>query len=454
MAKAYEVNFDGLVGPTHNYAGLSFGNVASAKSRDDNSNPKEAALQGLTKMRLLSDMGIKQAVLPPHERPHLKTLRKLGFVGSDEEIIRQASREEPEIFASVVSASSMWTANAASISPSADTRDGKVHITVANLENKFHRSIEAETTDRILSEIFKGDAFKIHEALPNGANFGDEGAANHTRLCTSYGDPGLEIFTYGRYSLSTSRLAKIKPIKYPGRQTFEASSSIARSHQLNPEKTIFAQQGPHAIDQGVFHNDVISVGNGNVFLYHEMSFVTTSKVIREIENRFEAEMHFIKVKSDNLTVRESVGCYLFNSQLVTLPKLEDSQGENDMALIAPIECNESKKVRDLISSIIEDDNPIKKVHYINLKQSMRNGGGPACLRLRVALTKSELKSINQGVILTDDLYHSLREWVMKHYREELTREDLCDPQLYEENKRALDELTQLLKLGSIYDFQK
>ena len=26
---AYEVNFDGLVGPTHNYAGLSYGNVAS-----------------------------------------------------------------------------------------------------------------------------------------------------------------------------------------------------------------------------------------------------------------------------------------------------------------------------------------------------------------------------------------------------------------------------------------
>ena len=29
----YEINFDGLVGPTHHYAGLSFGNEASTKTK-------------------------------------------------------------------------------------------------------------------------------------------------------------------------------------------------------------------------------------------------------------------------------------------------------------------------------------------------------------------------------------------------------------------------------------
>ena len=74
-----ETNFDGLVGPTHSYAGLSYGNVASARNQGAAGNPRKAALQGLAKMEAVAALGLVQGVLPPHERPHVPTLRALGF---------------------------------------------------------------------------------------------------------------------------------------------------------------------------------------------------------------------------------------------------------------------------------------------------------------------------------------------------------------------------------------
>ena len=149
-----EANFDGLVGPTHNYAGLSFGNVASFSNANAVSNPKEAAKQGLQKMKALSDMGMVQGVLAPQERPDIATLRRLGFAGSDAKVLEQAAAQAREVFLACCSASSMWTANAATVSPSADTADGRVHFTPANLTNKFHRSLEPQVTGNILKATF------------------------------------------------------------------------------------------------------------------------------------------------------------------------------------------------------------------------------------------------------------------------------------------------------------
>src|ERR1700737_3835048 len=108
-----EYNFDGLVGPTHNYAGLSRGNLASARHEGQVAPPKEAALQGLAKMRLVSSLGAGQAVLPPHPRPSLRTLRALGFHGSDEEVIARAATSDELLLRLCSSASAMWAANAA-----------------------------------------------------------------------------------------------------------------------------------------------------------------------------------------------------------------------------------------------------------------------------------------------------------------------------------------------------
>ena len=85
---------------------------------------------------------------------------------------------------------------------------------------------------------------------------------------------------------------------------------------------------------------------------------------------------------------------------------------------------------------------------------MCNGGGPACLRLRVALNEKELQATNQHSLMNNELYTLLKDWINKHYRDRVSESDLADPQLLLENRQALDELTQIMKLGSIYSFQQ
>ncbi|MCY1351174.1 N-succinylarginine dihydrolase [compost metagenome] len=444
---AYEVNFDGLVGPTHNYGGLSYGNVASQSNSQAASNPKEAALQGLGKMKALMEMGFKQGVFAPQERQDVAALRSLGFSGTDAEVIAQAAKEAMPLLAACSSASSMWTANSCTVSPSADTADGRVHFTAANLNCKFHRSIEHPTTSRVLGAMFANDRFFAHHAaLPAVGQFGDEGAANHTRFCKGYGDAGVEFFVFGR-SAFDARFPS--PQRYPARQTLEACQAVARLHGLGAEGVVYAQQNPAVIDQGVFHNDVISVGNGEVLFYHEDAFLETDKVLAELDSklgkrggRFQA----VRVPRSAVGVEDAVRSYLFNSQLL-------SRADGSMLLIVPEECRGNANVWNYLNELTSGQGPIREVKVFDLKQSMQNGGGPACLRLRVALKEDELAAVNPGVIMTPALHATLTAWVEKHYRDRLSESDLADPQLLVECRTALDELTQILKLGAVYPFQ-
>ena len=442
--KSQEVNFDGLVGPTHNYSGLAAGNVASERSAHAVSNPRAAAKQGLRKMKLLHDLGVPQGVLPPQERPAVDVLRRLGFVGRDQYVLHNAQRHDPELLAACCSASSMWAANAATVCPSSDSADGKVHFTPANLRSNFHRAIEAPTTARVLEAIF-GDPMRFvhHHPLPKVALFGDEGAANHTRLCASYGDLGVHLFVYGKRALDRSVSA---PERYPARQTLEASQAIARLHHLDAARVLFAQQSPAAIDAGVFHNDVIAVGNLRLFMFHEHAFVHQDALKRELEVKVGEGLRLIEVAATDITLEESVSTYFFNSQLVTLPT-------GKMALVVPEECKDTTRVWAYLQGLAGKHPEIERIESIDVRQSMRNGGGPACLRLRVVLTDDELQSINRRTLLDDGLFVRLNTWIDQHYRDRLDTADLGDPLLLEESRTALDELSQLLALGSVYPFQ-
>ncbi|AHB05794.1 N-succinylarginine dihydrolase [Pandoraea pnomenusa 3kgm] len=448
---AIEANFDGLVGPTHNYAGLSFGNVASANNANRVSNPREAALQGLAKMKALADLGYAQGVLPPQERPSVAMLRTLGFSGSDGAMIREAARTAPALLGAACSAASMWTANAATVSPSADTADGRVHFTAANLCSKLHRAIEHDTTSRVLRVAF-GDAshFAHHDALPGWPSLGDEGAANHTRLCGAYGERGVEFFVYGRDDLSSAPA----PRRFPARQTLQASQAIARLHGLAEDDVVFAQQHPDAIDAGVFHNDVIAVGNGNVLFCHAQAFVDQPAVLARLRERLAArgaELEVIEVSSDAVSLEDTVGSYLFNSQLLARPP--DAGG--GMRLVVPQECRERTAVWRYLESLVADDGPIRELHVFDLRESMRNGGGPACLRLRVVLTEQERRATHAGLWIDDARYAALTDWVKRHYRDRLAVSDLADPVLLDECRTALDDLTRLLGLGAdLYPFQR
>jgi succinylarginine dihydrolase len=444
---AYEMNFDGLVGPTHNYGGLSYGNVASQSNSQAASNPKEAAKQGLGKMKALMDMGFKQGVFAPQERQDVAALRSLGFSGTDAEVIAQAAKQSMPLLAAVSSASSMWTANSCTVSPSADTADGRVHFTAANLNCKFHRSIEHPTTSRVLRAMFNDERhFAHHAALPAVGQFGDEGAANHTRFCKGYGDAGVEFFVFGRSAFDSRFPA---PQRYPARQTLEACQAVARLHGLGDEGVVYAQQNPAVIDQGVFHNDVISVGNGEVLFYHQDAFLDTDKVLAEMSEKLArrgGNFQGVLVPRDAVSVDDAVRSYLFNSQLLT-------RADGSMLLIVPEECRNNANVWAYLQHLTSNGGPIREVKVFDLKQSMQNGGGPACLRLRVALKDQELAAVNPGVVMTPALFDTLNTWVDKHYRDRLAESDLADPQLLIECRTALDELTQILKLGSVYPFQ-
>jgi len=89
-----------------------------------------------------------------------------------------------------------------------------------------------------------------------------------------------------------------------------------------------------------------------------------------------------------------------------------------------------------------------------LRQSMRNGGGPACLRLGITLTAAERASVPARVFVDATLADELERWVCKHYRDRLVLNDLADPKFLDEVRVALDALTRLLELPGLYDFQR
>jgi succinylarginine dihydrolase len=321
-----------------------------------------------------------------------------------------------------------------------------VHITPANLLAQFHRSLETPTTARVLKKIFPDELrFVHHSPLPAAWPLADEGAANHMRLAAAHGGAGVELFIYGRRALDGNQQTR----KFIARQSLEASQSIARQHNLK-DSALFLQQTPRAVDAGAFHNDVVAVANLNVLLYHADAWIGTPAIVSRIRKALRsrgAELAAIEVDAHRVPLRDAIQSYLFNSQIVTLP-------DGSMALIAPHECRKTPSTRRFLQWLLTAQTPIRAVHYVEVRQSMRNGGGPACLRLRATLTDRELAGVHPGAVFTSALQEQLTHWINRHYRDSLVPRDLADPHLLEENRRALDELTVLLGLGSIYDFQK
>jgi succinylarginine dihydrolase len=437
-----EVQFDGLVGPTHNYAGLSPGNLASAANEGQPANPRRAAREGLAKMRFVRDLGVVQAVLPPHDRPSLGALRQLGFSGRDEDVLAAAAAGDALYLRLCASASPMWAANAATVAPSCDAADGRVHVTPANLQHMFHRSLEADVSTRVLRAIFSDpERFTVHDALAGGGQLADEGAANHTRLFTSRG--ALHLYAWGRRAWG----AALAPRRHPARQTREASEAIARRHGVDAARCLFPQQHPDGIDAGAFHTDVLAVGNGSFFMFHELAFLDGDSLELALRRALGEELQLVRVLDAELPVASAVAAYPFNSQVLSV-------AGGAMAIVAPEDAREDPPSRRFLERVVASGGPVRAIHYIDVRQSMRNGGGPACLRLRVPLTHDEIRALGAGVVLDDALYGALCAWVDRHYRDHLVPGDLADPELAREGMRALDELTHLLRLGSVYDFQR
>lgn len=411
-----EINFDGIIGPSHNYAGLSLGNLASASHAGDVSQPRAAALQGLAKMRHNLTLGLAQGFLLPLPRPNGRFLAQIGADGT----------ENPRLTAAAWSASSMWTANAATVSPAADTADGRCHLTAANLVTMPHRSQEWPDTVRQLRLAFADAAhFAVHDAVP--PCFGDEGAANHMRMGTSHAAPGLEIFVYG-----TSGGA------FPARQHVEASKAVARLHGLDPARTLFVEQNPAAIAAGAFHNDVVAVANERVLFTHELAFAEPEGTYAAIRAAL-PEAEIVVVPTEAVSLADAIKSYLFNAQLLTLPS-------GEMGLVIPTEAWEHPRVRAWLDGMLASNGPIRRVLPVDVRQSMANGGGPACLRLRVV---ADPATVDPRFLLDEAKADRIEAVIAAHWPEHIAAADVGSPALADQVIAARLALLEALNLGEL-----
>lgn len=412
-----EINFDGIVGPSHNYAGLSQGNLASTRNFGRVSRPREAALQGLAKMRLNLELGLSQGWFMPQDRPDERWLARLGTgMNSASAQLRYAA----------MSASSMWAANAATVSPAPDTADGRCHLTPANLVTMPHRSHEWTGTLAQLRLAFADAAhFAIHEPIP--APFGDEGAANHMRLCSSHAEPGVEVFVYG-----------LSGGPFPARQHFEASASVARLHGLDPTRTIFTQQSEAAIAAGAFHNDVVAVANENVLFAHVQAFEDRDAFYAILRDKL-PDVVIVEVPASAVSLADAISSYLFNAQLVTLPG-------GGMALILPGEAQATPSVWTWLQGMIAGNGPIRELHVADLRESMANGGGPACLRLRVV---ADPGAVDPRFLASPERIALAEQVVRQAWPEQIAPDDLASPSLWRAVQEARTALLQALDLGEL-----
>jgi succinylarginine dihydrolase len=411
-----EINFDGLIGPSHNYAGLSLGNLASSRNAGAASQPRAAALQGLAKMRANLALGLTQGLLLPHARPNHDWLAALGT---------DIEHAEAHLRACALSASPMWAANAATVSPAPDTVDGRCHLTVANLQTMAHRSHEWPGTFAQLRLAFAAPGFAVHAPIPSP--FGDEGAANHMRLCASHGAPGIEIFVYGRSGGP-----------FPARQHVEASKAVARLHGLDPERTMFVAQSKEAIAAGAFHNDVVAVANERVLFTHEQAFADKETFYADLR-RLMPEVEIVEVPASRVSLADAISSYLFNAQLLTPPS-------GEMTLVLPTEALETTSVWTWLEDHVAGNGPIRRLAPVDVRQSMANGGGPACLRLRVVCDPA---TVDPRFLLDSVRIDAIEALVARHWPESIAPDDLADPTLRAEIAAARVALLDMLGLAEL-----
>ena len=412
-----EINFDGLVGPSHNFAGLSLGNLAATANAGKLARPREAALQGLAKMRANLDLGLAQGIFVPAQRPDQRWLAALGT---------SMAQADAGLRANAMSASAMWAANAATVSPAPDTADGRCHLTVANLVTMPHRSHEwPDTLAQLRLAFADASRFAVHRPVP--PPFGDEGAANHMRLCEGHGAPGVEVFVYGEAGGP-----------FPARQHREASAAGARLHGLDPARTLFAQQSPDAIAAGAFHNDVVAVANERVLFAHEQAFADPAALFDALRERL-PEVEIVEVPAAAVSLADAISSYLFNAQLVTLP-------EGGMALILPTEAQANARVWAWLQDLVARNGPIRRLVPVEVRESMANGGGPACLRLRVVADPATV----DPRFLVDALRLDLIEAVVaQHWPQEIAPDDLGRPTLWAQVRTARSALLDALGLDEL-----
>jgi succinylarginine dihydrolase len=247
------------------------------------------------------------------------------------------------------------------------------------------------------------------------------------RLAPSHGEPGVEVFVYG-----------VSGGPFPARQHVEASRAVARLHRLDPARTIFAAQSEEAIAAGAFHNDVVAVANGPVLFAHEKAFADRDKLLDELAAKLPG-FELVEVPDAEVPLADAIRSYLFNAQLVTPP-------DGAMTLVAPTECRDTPSVAGWIERHLASNGAIRRVEFVDVRQSMANGGGPACLRLRVACDPA---TVDPRFLVDEAKLERMAEVISAHWPEEIAGADIQLPSLIRDVEAARLSLLDTLDLSGL-----
>ncbi len=412
--KHKQIFVDGIIGPTYHYGGMAVGNVLSQAHKHQESYPKKAALEGLEKMNQVRQLGCLQYVLPPLCKDVDRLLSLWGYEQGDmTSRLKALGYAHPYYLSALFSGASAWVANSCHITPSCDALDGICHITPANLVSCFHRHLDVDGYRDFLHQLFLNDElFQIYDPLP--VVYTDEGMANTIRL-SGGNELGLYLHVYGK------TLSQRFTRTFPARQTKEAFDRICYTHKRQDSMDI--QQSPFAIDAGVFHNDVIAFGSHNLLVLHEHAFDNQVDVLNSITDRYQSKygepLHVYEVSNEVLSLDEAVHTYFFNSQLILVEK-------NTFHLLIPSRAMSHSGVKKSLKRLSKLKGLSITVHEVSCEESIKNGGGPACLRFFSVLNKAEHKAINSKFLLTDEMYEQWFQFIQTHYPDTLSFDDLKD----------------------------
>jgi succinylarginine dihydrolase len=244
------------------------------------------------------------------------------------------------------------------------------------------------------------------------------------RLCESHGAPGIEVFVYGETGGP-----------FPARQRREASEAVARAHRLDPARTLFAQQSVAAIAAGAFHNDVVAVANERVLFAHELAFEDKAGFYAELSAKA-PWVEIVEVPASAVSLANAISSYLFNAQLVTLP-------DSTMALIVPGEARDTPAVWAYLTELVAGNGPIRRIECVDVRQSMRNGGGPACLRLRVVCDPAW---VDPRFLVDEAKLDRLAAVIEAYWPEQIAIAEIGSPALIERIRNARTALLEELEI--------
>jgi succinylarginine dihydrolase len=243
-----------------------------------------------------------------------------------------------------------------------------------------------------------------------------------------------------RQNIEASKAIARRNLLDPDRTLFaeQSEKAIARLHRLDPDRVIFAEQSAEAIAAGAFHNDVVAVANERVLFAHEQAFADKTGLV-DAQERLVPGFEYVEVAAAEVPLADAIRSYLFNAQLVTPPG-------GDPTLILPSEARETASVWRWVERHLAGNGPIRRVEVVDVRQSMANGGGPACLRLRVV---ADPQAVDPRFLVDEARLDRIAEAVSEHWPAEIAIDQLQQPALIADIERARLALLDVLGLSEL-----